>query len=186
MKNNYTYGAKCYHNYYYYGYGYAYHRAQNRQAWSKLVGTATSASGQATWWWWYWILSAYNYGPVLLWWPLWAFGVWLFQRVHSCRRLQHENCCSPPCLFVICICLHTFCGSCTINFNIWIIIHAFQCTVVESKYWYEVSQRTMRVRQLLAHAMSDYTRICLSYSSYACEIQWRICTSLCMFICANH
>ena len=31
----------------------AYHRAQNRQAWSKLVGTATSASGQATWWWWW-------------------------------------------------------------------------------------------------------------------------------------
>jgi len=28
-----------------------YHRAQNRQAWSKLVGTATSTSGQATWWW---------------------------------------------------------------------------------------------------------------------------------------
>ena len=26
----------------------AYHRAQNRQAWSKLVGTATSSSGQAT------------------------------------------------------------------------------------------------------------------------------------------
>ena len=24
------------------------------QAWSKLVGTATSASGQATWWWWWW------------------------------------------------------------------------------------------------------------------------------------
>jgi len=32
----------------------AYHRAQNRQAWSKLVGTATSSSGQATWWWWWW------------------------------------------------------------------------------------------------------------------------------------
>ena len=30
----------------------AYHRAQNRQAWSKLVRTATSSSGQATWWWW--------------------------------------------------------------------------------------------------------------------------------------
>jgi len=30
----------------------AYHRAQNRQAWSKLVGTAASATGQATWWWW--------------------------------------------------------------------------------------------------------------------------------------
>jgi len=29
----------------------AYHRAQNRQAWNKLVGTATSSSGQATWWW---------------------------------------------------------------------------------------------------------------------------------------
>ena len=26
----------------------AYHRAQNRQAWSKLVGTATSTTGQAT------------------------------------------------------------------------------------------------------------------------------------------
>jgi len=26
----------------------AYHRAQNRQAWSKLVGTAASSSGQAT------------------------------------------------------------------------------------------------------------------------------------------
>jgi len=26
----------------------AYHRAQNRQAWSKLVGTATSTLGQAT------------------------------------------------------------------------------------------------------------------------------------------
>ena len=26
----------------------AYHRAQNRQAWSKLVGTATSTIGQAT------------------------------------------------------------------------------------------------------------------------------------------
>ena len=26
----------------------AYHRAQNRQAWSKLIGTATSSSGQAT------------------------------------------------------------------------------------------------------------------------------------------
>jgi len=32
----------------------AYHRAQNRQAWSKLVRTATSSSGQATWWWWWW------------------------------------------------------------------------------------------------------------------------------------
>jgi len=32
----------------------AYHRAQNRQAWSKRVGTATSSSGQATWWWWWW------------------------------------------------------------------------------------------------------------------------------------
>ena len=31
----------------------AYHRAQNRQAWSKLVGTATSTTGQATWWWWW-------------------------------------------------------------------------------------------------------------------------------------
>jgi len=30
----------------------AYHRAQNRQARSKLVRTATSSSVQATWWWW--------------------------------------------------------------------------------------------------------------------------------------
>ena len=35
----------------------AYHRAQNRQAWSKLVGTATSASGQATRWWWWLIIK---------------------------------------------------------------------------------------------------------------------------------
>jgi len=36
----------------------AYRRAQNRQAWSTLVGTATSSTGQATrWWrwrWWWW------------------------------------------------------------------------------------------------------------------------------------
>jgi len=36
----------------------AYHRAQNRQAWSKLVGTATSTSGQATWWWWWLLMSS--------------------------------------------------------------------------------------------------------------------------------
>jgi len=40
----------------------AYHRAQNRQAWSKLVGTATSTIGQATWWWW-WTSSQY---PLLI------------------------------------------------------------------------------------------------------------------------
>jgi len=27
--------------------------SSNVQAWSKLVGTATSATGQATWWWWW-------------------------------------------------------------------------------------------------------------------------------------
>jgi len=32
----------------------AYHQTQNRQAWSMLVGTATSIAGQATWWWWWW------------------------------------------------------------------------------------------------------------------------------------
>ena len=36
----------------------AYHRAQNRQAWSKLVRTSTSSSGQATWWWWWWKVSS--------------------------------------------------------------------------------------------------------------------------------
>jgi len=32
----------------------AYHRAQNRQASSTLVGTATSITGKGTWWWWWW------------------------------------------------------------------------------------------------------------------------------------
>jgi len=37
----------------------AYCRAQNRQAWSTLVGMAASSTGQATqwwWWWWWWLV----------------------------------------------------------------------------------------------------------------------------------
>jgi len=42
-----------------------YHWAQSRQAWSTLVGTATSSTRQATrWWWWWWWAKSHKREPL--------------------------------------------------------------------------------------------------------------------------